>query len=187
MSNATDNLMLRGQHGKFGNQLILRTFKNGQTYMSNIHDYRNAVWSVAQVKNRVKFRMAVKWAKKVFKDEKALRYYKKKARGNLTAYNVAIGDYMKDQQLTVDMSMGEGRLVFNMLHKFGASSMNVCVYGPNSYMIERGNGKLTNQGLGWEYKVRTTTHEIKPEEVEVTIFRGPVEYKHTFQLNSGFK
>ena len=191
MSNATDNLMLRGQRGKVGDQVILRTFKDGQTYMSNVHNYRDAVWTEKQEKNRQIFRRAVKHADRLLKDEKSLHYYQKKGRGAKTARSVAIGDYMIHHKLTADMSQFEGRnegkMIFNMLHKFGGTSATVSVLDLYGNLIETGQAKLTKSELGWEYTLKTPTAGLKSGIVEVTICRGPVEFERTFNSRTGFQ
>jgi hypothetical protein len=101
MAITTTNLLLLGLHGKLGNQVIFRSWA-GRTVMSNVHDYSNAVWSPAQRQIRWDFGMAVRWAKVALKDEKTYRHYKKRRKGAQTAYNVAIGEYIRQQRQEAD-------------------------------------------------------------------------------------
>ena len=97
MATTTTNLLLLGLHGKLGNQVIFRYWA-GRAVMSNVHDYSNAVWSPAQKLNRLDFGMAVRWAKVALRDEKTYRHYKKKRKGAQTAYNVAVGEYIRQHR-----------------------------------------------------------------------------------------
>ena len=94
MAITTTNLLILGLHGTLGGQVIFRTFK-GRTVVSNVHDYSNALWSMAQKQNRSDFAKAIRWAKQALKDPKIYRYYKKRCKGAQTPYNVAIGEYMR--------------------------------------------------------------------------------------------
>ena len=94
MPTSTTNLLTLGFHGTLGGQVILRCI-NGISVMSNVHDYRNAVWSPAQKLNRLDFSKAIRWAKYALKDPKTYRHYKKRCKGAQTPYNVAIGEDMR--------------------------------------------------------------------------------------------
>ena len=94
MPTSTTNLLTLGFHGTLGGQVIFRRCK-GKIVMSNVHDYTNAVWSIAQKLNRRDFSKAIRWAIQALKDPKVYRYYKKRCKGAQTPYNVAIGDYMR--------------------------------------------------------------------------------------------
>ena len=159
--------------------------------MSNVHDYRDMVWSQAQVENRRNFSMAVKWAKSVMTDERIYLYYKKKAKGAQTPYNVAIGDYMKQLKLKVDLGSyraGEGGTVtFRMKHFFGESSVSISLLGPGSQEIENGPARNTDHGYGWCYTIKGSDSRMTPGSVKVTLFRGPVSFTRTFALSQEFQ
>jgi hypothetical protein len=90
----TTNLLTLDFHGTLGGQVILRSYR-GRTVMSNVHDYRNAVWSPAQKLNRLDVSKAIRRAIYALKDPKTYRYYKKRCKGLQTPYNVAIGEFMR--------------------------------------------------------------------------------------------
>ena len=90
----TTNLLTLGFHGTLGGQVILRSYR-GRTVMSNVHDYRNAVWSPAQKLNRLDFSKAIRRVIYALKDPKTYSYYKKRCKDLQTPYNVAIGDFMR--------------------------------------------------------------------------------------------
>jgi hypothetical protein len=106
----TTNILLLGLHGKLGDQVIFRCVA-GKTIVSNIHDYSNAVWSPAQKQNRWDFGMAVRWAKVALKDEKTYRHYKKMRKGGQTAYNVAVGEWIRKHRQTLDASVPDGKVM----------------------------------------------------------------------------
>src|ERR1017187_9635071 len=109
MATTTTNLLVLGLHGKLGNQVIFRYWA-GRAVVSNVHDYSNAVWSPAQKLNRWDFGMAVRWAKVALKDEKTYRHYKKRRKGAQTAYNVAIGEYIRQHKQEADAAVPGGKV-----------------------------------------------------------------------------
>jgi hypothetical protein len=165
--------------------MIIRTWA-GRTVVSNIHNYANAKWTKAQVANRDHFRLAVKWAKSVLSNEKVYRYYKKKAKGAQTAYNVAIGDYMKHLKLQSDFSRyggaEGGRIRFSLDSIFGASSVKVSLKS-KGHEVESGLAKATDNGHAWVYDVKKTDPAKLPSRVSVTLFRGPVPYTCDFFIS----
>ena len=186
MSVTCTNPIICGLHGKLGDQVIIRTWA-GRTVVSNIHDYTNAKWTEAQVANRDKFCLAVKWAKSILSNEKVYRYYKKKAKGAQTAYNVAIGDYMKHLKLQSDFSQyggaEGGRIRFSLDSIFGASSVTVSLISGGNHVTESGPAKATDNGHAWVYDVKKTDPAKMPSSVSVTLFRGPVPYTSDFFIS----
>jgi len=187
MATTKTNVITKDYHGKFADQIILRSFA-GRTVMSNIHDYSNMVWSLRQRENRSYFRLAVIWAKTVLADEKTYRYYKKKAKGAQTAYNMAISDYMKHRNLMIDMSqctVGEGgKICFKMNHHFGASSATIILRGESGQVLESGAAKI--KGMGYEYKVSRLDRGQKSISVKVILHRGPAEFTRIFSIPKEF-
>jgi hypothetical protein len=123
MPTSTTNLLTLGFHGTLGGQVILRSYR-GISVMSNVHDYRNAVWSPAQKRNRLDFSMAIRWAKYALKDPKTYRSYKKRCKGAQTPYNVAIGEYMrqlKQQAAARQQFIPEGKVI-----RYGISTNYEC-------------------------------------------------------------
>src|ERR1035438_9055689 len=90
----TTNLLTLDFHGTLGGQVILRSYR-GRTVMSNVHDYRNAVWSPAQKLNRLDVSKAIRRAIYALKDPKTYRYYKKRCKGLQTPYNLLTGEFMR--------------------------------------------------------------------------------------------
>jgi hypothetical protein len=97
MAACDDNLLTRGNRGRIGN-LIFRHWGR-KTVVSSVPDYTNRKWSSAQKANRLRFRDAMAYARTALNDPEKLKFYRKKAKGMQTVWNVAVADYMKKPQI----------------------------------------------------------------------------------------
>jgi len=95
MAKIEGNLFLLGVRGTVGKQMVFRVW-NGKTIFSK-YPRRPKSLSDAQKEQINRFREATFYAKSVLSDEDLRRGYAEKAQnsgGGLTAYNVAIADYL---------------------------------------------------------------------------------------------
>jgi hypothetical protein len=97
MAIADDNVVTRGYRGRIGNLIFRRWGK--KTVVSLAPDVANRKWSKVQKANRLRFRDAMAYARKALGDPDKLKYYRKKAKGMQTVWNVAVADYMKKPQI----------------------------------------------------------------------------------------
>jgi len=189
MSKTTENKLTMHYHGKFGDDFVLR-MRNGVSVLCKLHDYSKAIWTTKQNQNRGNFRKSARWAQEVLKDEKVKRYFKKKAKGGQSAYNMAIKDHMRQLSLEADFSQFDlnigGKINFRMKHEFGASYVEVRLIGPGEVVIERGMAKSTEKGFGWEFNAKGG-YEGTPYKVEIVLHRGPASFTRTFYFPKPFK
>jgi len=184
------NALTREYRGKFGQDFILR-IRNGVSIMYKLHDYRNKVWTEPQQINRIYFAKAVNWALTALRDERTYRYYKMRRRGAQTVVNVAVGDYIKFRAFVLDMndySVGKGgKIKFKMKHQLGNATTLVTLLGFNKKEIEKGAGKITDDGKEVDYRVSNHNNEERPQSVSVTIFFGAAELTSTFNIPNEFQ
>jgi len=191
MATSTKNVITKGYHGKFGDQLIFRFFA-GRSVISNVHNYKNKVWSKKQREIRLLFRLAVIWAKEQLRDEKKKRYYKKRAKGAQTANNVAIADYMRNMRVDQFDCNGykgkPGDSIRVMLRKsFGAASVRFCILGPGGVILESGNSACCDDGITWTYRSTKEDTEMLARRVKVELIRGPVTFTEEYGVPRGIQ
>lgn len=88
----SDNIVVRGLKGKFGEDIVFKTRKNGETYATKAPDRSNVKPSKEQRKDRRKFSKAVKFAQEIMKDpEKSARI---NVKADKTLYHTAIRKYL---------------------------------------------------------------------------------------------
>ena len=99
MAHSRKNLITLGFSGKLGNQVVLRNV-TGKIIMSNIPYRKNKKPVGKQIETCNRFRRASYWAKSILSDPEMLAAYREKAGKGLTAYNVAISDYLNPPVVT---------------------------------------------------------------------------------------
>jgi len=99
MAIANDNVITRMLHGRIGNVIFRKVGK--KTIASKAHDYSKHKWTKAQIENRKRFgKASLKVNKKLRDDPELKNKYKKLAKGNQNANNVAMSDYLKPPEIT---------------------------------------------------------------------------------------
>jgi hypothetical protein len=88
------NIITKGFRGRLGN-LIYRQIGDN-TFVNPAPDYSKYKWSKAQKENRKRFREAMAFARTVLQDPVKVKYYRRKAKGLQTAWNVAVSEYLKN-------------------------------------------------------------------------------------------
>ena len=97
MAKSTSNLILRGFSGKLGG-IVLKNY-NDVTIIANAPGKSKKIATQAQIAMRNKFKMASCLAVQTLKDPAKLSYYENRAKKKgLTAYNVAVADFLKSGQ-----------------------------------------------------------------------------------------
>lgn len=97
MATVTNNVLIKGFRGKFGDDLVFRTMR-GKTFVSP--PARKPVkkkQSEAQQKTRTTFQNATQWAQIILLDPEKKAYYQQRAKTLKlpNAYTAAITDYMR--------------------------------------------------------------------------------------------
>ena len=118
MATITNNDLVKGFRGKFGNDLVFRTMR-GKTFASppaskNI----NKKESEAQRSTRVNFQNATQWAQITLLDPEKKAYYKQRAKALKlpNAYTAAITDYMRKAKVVKKQF---GNTLHYKIHKNG--------------------------------------------------------------------
>ena len=161
MAHSTNNLIMLGFSGKLGNQLVLRSM-NGQTILSNIPYRKNKKPVGKQIETCNRFRRASYWAKSVLSDPEMLAAYREKAGKGLTAYNVAISDYLNPPVVSeINLSNYNGhagdKILVTAKDDFRVRNVNVTIAGPGGKELEHGACKPGESGIYWHYTATTDT------------------------------
>src|ERR1035438_7012476 len=109
MANATDNVIDRRLHGKFGKVCIFRT-RNKKTFMSPYPDYSKIKWSKNQKAIHRHFADGMIWTRLTLSDPEKRKYYRKKAKRGQSIWNATMSDFLKKPQISmIDTSGYKGR------------------------------------------------------------------------------
>lgn len=108
MAYSTKNFLTRNLHGTFGGQIVFRVL--GDKSIMTPVPRRKATGPVGKQRHvRHRFRLASLWAKKTIADPELKAAYKALAQGTMTAYTMAIMNYLRPPEITcVDASAYSG-------------------------------------------------------------------------------
>jgi hypothetical protein len=97
MARVGNNDITQHLSGKFGNQIVFKTYKYG-TVMSRYPDMSGVKLSAKQKKSNALFAQAVAYAKSVIADPVKRKKYEAKLSPGKTVYNAALSDFMKQKR-----------------------------------------------------------------------------------------
>ena len=146
-----------GMSGKMGN-MIIKTSKNGQTYISSCPEKSKAKPSQAQLAQRKAFGQASDYAKSALADEATRALYEALAEvRNITPRAVCMGDYLNAPTLDdLDFSQYHGQvgdpIRITTHDDVGVVKVNVKLTRIDGRLIESGQASEQRAGSGnWEY------------------------------------
>ena len=171
-----DNLITEGYSGRIGNLIFRRWGK--KTVISMVPDYTNRKWSKAQKENRKRFRDAMAYSRRTLADPEMRKYYRKRAKGMQTVWNVAVADYMKKPEIReVDLSGYRGRkgdtIRINAHDNYRVAAVIVTIL--NAQGIELGSGLAVEMASKacWIYKVMTRIPDWETGRIVVRVTDSP--------------
>jgi len=150
------NPLFAGMSGKMGN-VIMRTAKNGQTYISSCPKKSTTEPSEAQLAQRQAFTKASNYAKAAMADEANRVFYEALAdESNTTARVICMGDYLNAPTIEhLGFSMYDGQvgdcLQIHTHDDVGVVEVNVKLTKTDGSLIEYGKATELYAGSGyWE-------------------------------------
>ncbi len=191
MSVSTTNPLTLGYRGMFADSMVYRMVGE-KSIMSKPPNVSRVVWSKAQKDNRVRFQLAVNWAKNQLVDENKRRHYLRRAKSGQNAMNVAIGDYMRNLRVMEADWSGCRGVAGDMIRvalgkRYVASAVRFTLSGPRGEVLQSGMGKVSKDGITWNYKLTESLPATKNLKISVEVIRGPVSITENFWPPDGFQ
>lgn len=186
MANATENVIDRRLHGKFGKFCIFRTI-NFKTFMSPYPDYSKRTWSKNQKAVRMRFRDAVIWTRQTLENPGKRRYYQKKAKPGQSVWNAGVGDYMKKPQINlIDVQGYKGRKgdVIHIKARDNYLIKTVMITLLNAMGVEIESFLIPNltNFVNWEYKAMEPNPDWQGGRVVVRVTDSPGNVTEDFRV-----
>jgi hypothetical protein len=174
MAISRDNNFTRGLSGSVGGGMVFRTW-NGRTYISTSPS-KPKKQSPIQKENRLKFKMATHFAKKMMNDPAKKEEYKKLAKKMKlpNAYTAAITEYMRKPEIReVELSAYSGRenqeIGVDVRKKgFEIEVVEVIISDEKGNLVEQGKA-VRGRIMNWTY---TTTKTVENYETLQIIIRA---------------
>lgn len=86
-----NNFLMHGTSGSFSRQITFKQY-NGKTVVAHYPDMSKVIYSKAQLAERIRFKLAVAYARSVIADPVKKKIYAKKK--HFSAYHAAIAEYI---------------------------------------------------------------------------------------------
>jgi hypothetical protein len=142
MSKTTDNVITKNYHGKFGNQVVLRT-QNGKSILAKLPKKSDKEPSAAQLEVRRNFRSAINYAKAAMADPVLKAMYESHAGNGLAAHVIALTDYLKSPKIDrIDVLEYRGkvgdRIIVSASDDFQVSKVKMRIFAADETIIEEG-------------------------------------------------
>ncbi len=175
MARTINNTITHGVSGKFGDQIVFRQV-NGKTLMCKSPIGRGKT-SAKQEQQQEKFKKASQYAKQALEDPVLSAEYalEAKRRKGLSAYNVAVADYLISPTIDkVDVSAYTGnvgeKIKIQAYDDYKVEAVKVYIHTSSS-LVEEGEAIL--QGIEWIYTVQTENTNLSGSKITIQVMDMP--------------
>lgn len=150
-----ENDLVEGSSGRFGKRLIY-TQRGTKTIVSRRPARKRNPNTPRQKAVRELFAEGILYAREVIADEVTKAMYQAKARGNQSAFNVALSDYCKAPEISkyslADYTGQIGdKISIRAIDDFKVQSVKLVIKSSTDNMIEEGQAVLSANGADWIY------------------------------------
>ena len=171
MAISRTNIILHGFKGKLGDWVVRRW--GGSTVLSRKPNTRHRKWSKLQKLNRLRFREAMAYARRVLSNPEMMTYYRKKKRKMQTVWNIAVADFMLNPTIDrIDVRAYEGKkgdtIVVVANDKYAVGSVVVSILDAQGFEIESG-AAIQDYTPGWTYTAVKKNRKWKESKVVVMV------------------
>lgn len=175
MALVKDNLFVLGTSGMVGNQMVYRNRK-GKIILSK-RPLRTKEQSEVQQAQMLRFKEATIYAKAALTDEDVRKAYAEKAQnsGNgLSAYNVAVADYLKSpviRKVNLEGYNGQSgeEIVISAIDDFRVKEVTVEIRQSDDTLVEKGTAIAEANGLNWTYTTQSVNASLTGSKVTVRV------------------
>ncbi|MDR2409845.1 MAG: hypothetical protein LBE13_17285 [Bacteroidales bacterium] len=172
MAKQKGNIITQGLSGKIGNLLLFRQ-RNGQTIVSKLPDKKVKNLSEKQKKQQERFKEAIVYASVALKSPEIKDLYTNiaKKRKDISAYNVAIADFLHAPNIhNVNLSTYTGQVnseINIIIDSFSVKDVHVGIYNENETILEEGYAD-NNKGTLWIYKTTQNNPNLINTKIIIT-------------------
>ena len=177
MATTKNNVIVKGASGKFGRQIVFSQ-RAGKTIMSK-PPVRTAPPTTKQKEQQAKFARAAAYAKNALLDPSLKADYtaEAKKRQDVSAYNMAMTDYLRPPVITeVNHSAYTGtatnqKIIIEVADAFKVIAVKVQIEDADESPVEQGNATLI-EGK-WTYTTTATNASIAGDKIIITATDRP--------------
>ena len=155
MAKVAKNLVLHGASGMLGDQIVIRS-RAGQMMLSSAPGARTTPPTEAQKKHQQRFQQATVYAKAQLADPEKRKAYEERAEGMVTAYNVAVADFLHAPDIDeIDVTGYHGAanepIRVRVTDDFKVETVHLAVYNGDGTLVEEGDAAQQENKIDWIY------------------------------------
>jgi len=178
MAHVEKNVVTDGVSGMFGDKIVFRKRPGGGTILSSRPSHHSVPPTEAQEGIQEKFLEAIVYAKSVMANPELKAAYKAAARPGVSAYALALGDYMKDPVIKEVVTKGYAgnpgdRIIIRAIDNFKITEVSVSITKADGTPIEEGIAMKNPTGITWTYTAMASNPELQGSKVEVSVTDTP--------------
>lgn len=179
MAFINNNLFLLGATGMVGSQMVFR-IRKGKIILSKRPQLPKQRTD-AQIKHAMRFKEATIYAKAALTDEETYKAYREKAQNSedaLTAYNVAVADYLNLPVIkTVNLDGYSGQpgeeIIVSATDDFQVKEVMVEIRQSDHTLVEKGTTIADANGLNWKYTTQSVNGLLAGSIITVRVSDRP--------------
>ena len=166
------NIVTEGLSGMLGNSIVFRQ-RGGKTIVAVRPKTSEQEPTEGQKQQQNKFREANRYATQATQDPTLKAAYEQRTKGNQSAFNVAMADYLNSPDITeLDLGSYTGsrghQLRIKVTDDYLVTDVQVALYGPTGNLLEQGTAALHDNGLDWVYT--TQKANAKPSGSKLVVY-----------------
>ena len=177
MAIVKDNVWTKGLSGMVGDAIVFSQ-KGGQTIVSFPPTPSSLPATEAQNQQRDRFKEATAWARLTLANVAQRQTYQAKATGNLSAFNLAVRDYLVAPTIEeVDLSSFDGSLSATLqvlvTDDFAVADVQVTVFNGSDALMENGPATRLDGSDVWVYTANLSYPDMTGFKVRIEATDGP--------------
>jgi hypothetical protein len=177
MAESKNNIVTHGLSGMLGDMLVFRNF-GGKTIVATKPKASTNPPSEAQKLQRARFQQATLYGKGALADEALKAGYEAAAPDGVTAYNIAVADFMHAPNISrVDVSKYTGRpgetIEMEVSDDFRVAAVRISVYNPDGSLVEEGDAQQQANPLKWVYTTTATNDSLSGDKIVIRAYDLP--------------
>lgn len=155
----SNNIILKESSGSIGKTLTVTRRKSGSIHIGKHRGGNTTPPTEKQLEVQSKFKEGIIYGRAVLADPVLKAMYAAAAKGDQSAYNVAVRDAFKAPEITrINTELYTGQpgstITVRAVDDFKVASVKVTIYAANGDVVEQGDAVLEGNGLDWLYTAK---------------------------------
>lgn len=166
----SENLILKDSSGSIGKIMTITKRRSGNIQIGKHRGASNTPATDEQLKIQSKFKESIIYGKAVLADPNLKALYAAAAKGDQSAYNVAVRDAFKAPEITkINTELYDGlvgsTITVRAVDDFKVASVRVAIYSANGDVVEQGDAVLQANGLDWLFTATAANGAVAGSKV----------------------